>query len=67
MTENNSVFHFSDYALVKGEYAKKQYGFIKIPDRIKVIQNGLPEQHNIEEHNNKTYDTQNSFKLFFYE
>ena len=59
------AYNKADLIIVEGEYAKKQYGFIKIPDRIKVIQNGLPEQHNIEERNNKTYDTKNSFKLFF--
>ena len=51
--------------IVEGEYAKRQYSFIKKQEIIKTIQNGLPELNTFEEKNFKTYVAGEAFNLFF--
>ena len=54
-----------DLLIVEGEHAKKQYSFIKNPEKIKVIPNGLPELNKGIVKSPKHYKEGERFNLFF--
>lgn len=58
-------YNKADIIIVEGEYAKKQYEFIKDQCKIKTIQNGLPELSKNIHKESKFYESSHTFRLFF--
>lgn len=58
-------YNMVDIIIVEGEYAKLQYSFIKDQDKIRPIQNGLPELSRNIHKESKYYESSQTFHLFF--
>lgn len=58
-------YNKADIIIVEGEYAKKQYTFIKDQSKIKTIQNGLPDLSKDVHKESKFYESSQTFRLFF--
>lgn len=61
----NWAYNKADVIIVEGEYAKDQYSFIHTPQKIKVVQNGLPEKKKDVVKTSKVFLPNETFKLFF--
>lgn len=59
------TYNKADLLIVEGENAKQQYSFLKNQNKIKIIQNGLPELNKNIEKSPKKLETNESFNLFF--
>lgn len=59
------TYNRADIIIVEGETARRQYSFILNEDKIKVIQNGLPEKDNQIIKSPKQYSQGNVFNMFF--
>ena len=60
-----STYNKADLIIVEGENARKQYPFISDVNKIKVIQNGLPDSNKSVQKHPKEYKQGGSFNMFF--
>ena len=59
------AYNKADMIIVEGEYAKSQYSFVREQNKIKTIQNGLPELGKKIEKSPKEYKEGSTFNMFF--